>query len=111
MKSAAAEIDPDSFDASFLFCIIGEKTRLQIMRLLMGSPRDVKSLKKALKIEATLLSKHLKALRMCGLVLSNRKGRHITYCVNPKITRRNKKYSLFLSFCEIKLNNIGLGNR
>lgn len=96
-------IDPTQFDPSYLFGVIGEKHRLRILAILLIGSAHVEDIRKQMTIEETLLSKHLKALRDAGLVLTKREGRHKLYSLNPKIMKAKSKDSLSLGCCEIKL--------
>ncbi len=91
---------------SYLFSVIGEQSRLQVLALLLQKPSFVEDIRKKLKVEETLLSKHLKALRDSGLVHVTRHGRRILYEINPSVRKDNSKDYLCLDCCEIKLKNI-----
>ncbi|MBK9040176.1 MAG: winged helix-turn-helix transcriptional regulator [Bdellovibrionales bacterium] len=91
---------------SYLFSVIGEQSRLQVLALLLQKPSFVEDIRKKLKVEETLLSKHLKALRDSGLVQVTRHGRRILYEINPSVRKGNSKDYLCLDCCEIKLKNI-----
>lgn len=91
---------------SYLFSVIGEQSRLQVLAILLLKPSFVEDIRKKLRIEETLLSKHLKALRDSGLVHVTRHGRKILYEINPSVRKGNSKDSLCLDCCDIKLKNI-----
>ncbi|MBK7844645.1 MAG: winged helix-turn-helix transcriptional regulator [Bdellovibrionales bacterium] len=91
---------------SYLFSVIGEQSRLQVLAILLLKPSFVEDIRKKLRIEETLLSKHLKALRDSGLVRVTRHGRKILYEINPLVRKGNSKDSLCLDCCDIKLKNI-----
>jgi DNA-binding transcriptional ArsR family regulator len=99
-------IDPTQFESSFLFSIIGESHRLRILRYLLLGPRAVNEIGRKTKMEKTLLSKHLKALRNVGLIYSTRNGRNLVYQMNPQVITPGKKNSLKLHCCEIVLKKI-----
>ncbi|MEK7356143.1 MAG: metalloregulator ArsR/SmtB family transcription factor [Bdellovibrionota bacterium] len=100
------QINPMDFEASELFGVIGEEHRLQVLSCLLERPRSVQEIGVKIKIEKTLLSKHLKALRSVGLVYSTRSGRNLIYHVNPKVQSRTHKRSIQLHCCEIRLKKV-----
>ena len=51
-----------------LFACLAHELRLQILRKLADSPKDVSSLAEALDLEIDRVSHHLRPLRACGLV-------------------------------------------
>src|SRR6478609_9202834 len=59
--------------------VLADPTRLAVLDALRGGPRNVGELMKMLKIEQSLLSHHLKALRDAALVASTREGKGVTY--------------------------------
>jgi len=102
-KVDIAMIDPGAFEASFLFNIIGENNRLKVLTCLMEKAQTVGEIREETKIEKTLLSKHLKALRSAGIVFSTRTGRNLKYQINPRLRKPGHRRSIFLHCCEIKL--------
>lgn len=106
MANLEAIVDPYAFDSSLLFGIIGERHRLKILRVLMSGKCTVQEIGRKVKIEKTLLSKHLKALREVGLVFALREGRQLIYQINPRVRGSRTKYSLKLHCCEIRLKDV-----
>lgn len=88
-----------------LFQAIGEKTRLSVVQLLLEQELGVEDIKSRLNISESLLSKHLKVLKDCGLIQSRKEGRFVYYQVVPKIRVRGSRQSLQLPCCKIKLLN------
>ena len=66
------------------FKLLGDPTRLGILRLLAGGPKNVMTLCKALKLRQKSVSQHLAPLRMGGLVDMTRKGRFVTYSIEKR---------------------------
>jgi DNA-binding transcriptional ArsR family regulator len=64
--------------AGFLKCI-GEPTRLQIVKLLAGGELCVNDIIEVISREQPLVSHHLKALRKCGIVVSDQRAQKIYY--------------------------------
>lgn len=58
---------------------LSDETRLKILLALKDGERCVCDIIKELKVEQSLVSHHLRALRRCGLVTSVREGRKIKY--------------------------------
>lgn len=59
--------------------VLSDPTRMKVLESLRIGPQHVNTLMKNLKIEQTLLSHHLRALRDAGLVLSKRDGKAVLY--------------------------------
>ena len=69
-----------------LFRVLGDPTRLGVLRLLLERPRTVSELVEAMGSSQSKLSNHLACLRWCRLVDGEREGRHVTYRVtDPRI--------------------------
>jgi len=65
------------------FChILGDKTRLRILRTLQNGEFNVTALCKGLKLPQPTVSRHLAILRMAGLVNNRRAGKEIHYSLN-----------------------------
>jgi len=58
---------------------VAEETRLKILLTLRDGDLCVCDIVRKLKMEQSLISHHLQALRKCGLTTSVRKGRKIRY--------------------------------
>ena len=63
------------------FRLLGDPTRLGILRLLAGGPKKVKVLCKALGLKQPNVSHHLGLLRGGRLVDGTRKGKAVTYSI------------------------------
>lgn len=65
--------------------VLAEATRLEIVQMLLAGPRRVAELNAVLGIEASLLSHHLRVLRVSGIVCAKRDGREVLYSLHPSI--------------------------
>ena len=61
-------------NAAYLFGVIRKKNRFRILALLLISEMSVAGIKKKLKIEQALLSKHFQVLRKSGLVETKKRS-------------------------------------
>ena len=78
---------PDVADARF-FRVLGDSTRLAIIRLLLVRPHNVSELIEKLAAPQSRVSNHLACLRWCGFVTTERNGRQIIYSIaDPRIRR------------------------
>ncbi len=69
-----------------LFRVLGDPTRLRVLRLLLAGPLTVSELVEATGCGQSKISNHLACLRWCRLVDSERDGRRVTYRVaDPRI--------------------------
>lgn len=62
-----------------LFKVLGNESRLGLVRLLGQSPRTVGALVEASGLSQPLVSQHLRTLRQVGLVTSQRHGKEVLY--------------------------------
>lgn len=65
--------------AAELFKVLGNESRLWLVRLLDAGPATVGSLVEATGMTQPLVSQHLRTLRQAGLVTSSRRGREVVY--------------------------------
>ena len=68
-------------EAAELFKVLGNESRLWLLRLLDEVPMNVGALEEATGMSQPLISQHLRTLRQAGLVTATRKGREVTYRV------------------------------
>ncbi|MDT3427645.1 ArsR family transcriptional regulator [Paenibacillus forsythiae] len=68
--------------------LLGDKTRLAIMKLLDNRERCVCELVEIFKTSQPSVSQHLRKLKDAGLVKENRKGQWIYYSINPDSPQR-----------------------
>ena len=64
--------------------LLSDPTRLGILRLLAGGPKNVKALCKALGLRQPAVSHHLGYLRAGRLVDRPRKGRSVAYSIDKR---------------------------
>jgi ArsR family transcriptional regulator len=61
------------------FSLLSDATRLGILKLLTGGPKNVTALCKGLRLKQPTVSHHLGLLRMGRLVIGSRKGKSVVY--------------------------------
>lgn len=77
---------PDEELMAKLFRALGDRTRLQIIELLLEGPRYQKEIVEAVDLSQGQVSQHLACLTWCGLVCGEREGRLVRYRVDdPRI--------------------------
>lgn len=68
------------------FRVLGDPTRLLILRLLLQRPHSVAELVEATGSSQSKVSNHLACLRWCRFVEAERDGRHVTYRIlDPRL--------------------------
>lgn len=93
----------DSFCARRLKMLAGP-TRLTVLQLLLDGPRRVAELNRELKLDQSLLSHHLKALRGEGLVCAARDGKFVRYQLAPEVRHRSG-HAIDLGCCVLSFDN------
>ncbi|MFF4189217.1 ArsR/SmtB family transcription factor [Streptomyces sp. NPDC001691] len=82
---------PDSArlaEATGVFALLSDATRLHLLWLLAQGESDVSSLAERCEASRTAVSQHLAKLRLAGLVETRREGRHIVYRLTDGHLRR-----------------------
>ncbi|MGW1028522.1 ArsR/SmtB family transcription factor [Streptomyces sp. NPDC002577] len=82
---------PDSArlaEATEVFTMLSDATRLHVLWLLAQGESDVGSLTERCEASRTAVSQHLAKLRLAGLVETRREGRHIYYSLSDGHLRR-----------------------
>ncbi|AZQ37956.1 MULTISPECIES: ArsR/SmtB family transcription factor [Streptomyces] len=82
---------PDSArlaEATGVFAMLSDVTRLHLLWLLSQDEADVGSLAEQCDASRTAVSQHLAKLRLAGLVDTRREGRHIYYRLSDGHLRR-----------------------
>ncbi|MBX7555254.1 metalloregulator ArsR/SmtB family transcription factor [Streptomyces sp. NPDC004232] len=82
---------PDSArlaEATEVFALLSDSTRLHLLWLLAQEEADVGSLAERCDASRTAVSQHLAKLRLAGLVETRREGRHIHYSLRDGHLRR-----------------------
>ena len=90
-------------DPSKLFRNIGEKSRLQVIRLCFDAERSAEELIEQTGLEKSLLSKHLKVLLDAGILMFRCEGRQKIYSLNEKVRHPHRPHALNLPCCNIEL--------
>jgi len=67
---------------------LADPTRLELVRLLLDKDHTVEQLASALNATEYNISKHLRILREAGVVLSNKKGRHLHNSITPAFRKK-----------------------
>lgn len=67
--------------AAELFKVLGNESRLWLVRLLGGETMTVSVLVDSTGMSQPLVSQHLRSLRQAGLVTSDRRGKEMTYAL------------------------------
>ncbi|MEV0318940.1 ArsR/SmtB family transcription factor [Streptomyces sp. NPDC050658] len=83
--------DPDSArlaEATRVFALLSDSTRLHVLWLLALDEADVGSLTEQCAASRTAVSQHLAKLRLAGLVETRREGRHVYYRLTDGHLRR-----------------------
>lgn len=81
--------------------ILGDDTRLSVLKLLLKGPKHVGELNKSLGVEQSLLSHHLKILREEGLVEATRDGKAVLYRVAPDVESSRSGKAINLGCCSL----------
>lgn len=65
---------------------LGNASRYKIVQALFDEPKTVTELVKVAKISQSAVSQHLKTLKLCDMVLDERKGQEVYYRLNAEYT-------------------------
>lgn len=71
--------EPGVGDAAQLFKVLGNRARLELLRLIEQEPCTVGALVDATALSQPLVSQHLRTLRQIGLVVAERHGKEMRY--------------------------------
>jgi DNA-binding transcriptional ArsR family regulator len=66
------------------FRVLGNPTRLAIVRLLLSAPHTVTELGEQLGLGQSRVSNHLACLRWCRLVVAESRGRQVVYSISDQ---------------------------
>ncbi|MGW3284198.1 ArsR/SmtB family transcription factor [Streptomyces sp. NPDC001002] len=75
-------------EATEVFALLSDATRLHLLWLLAQGESDVGSLAERCEASRTAVSQHLAKLRLAGLVETRREGRHVHYSLRDGHLRR-----------------------
>ncbi|MCP2036533.1 ArsR family transcriptional regulator [Planomicrobium sp. HSC-17F08] len=95
MEVKAKEIEIEQ--ASIVLKLLGDKTRLAMMKLLEKNECCVCEFVAIFNISQSAISQHLRKLRDVGLVKENRKGQWIFYSLN----KNSELYEMVLHILEV----------
>ncbi|ALJ20863.1 ArsR/SmtB family transcription factor [Microbacterium sp. No. 7] len=73
------DAEPGLVEAAQLFKVLGNESRLWLLRLIGDEPRTVGALTEATGMSQPLVSQHLRTLRQAGLVSASRAGKEVVY--------------------------------
>ena len=76
----------EDFEAISALRALGEVTRWKVMRLLVSKRQGMAAgdIAEALRVRQNTLSSHIAALKQCGLVDGQRRGRQIVYSADSR---------------------------
>jgi ArsR family transcriptional regulator len=86
---------------------LADNTRLKIVEMLFERAQHVCDLNASLRIEASLLSHHLRVLKDAGLVESTRSGRFLTYSLSPRVRSARRGPELDFGCCKLSFDRRG----
>jgi DNA-binding transcriptional ArsR family regulator len=81
---------------------LGDEARMSVLiALLRNGPQNVSRLQEVLGMEQSLLSHHLRTLRMLGLVHGERQGRQVVYAPADSISIEKDTNTIHLGCCSL----------
>lgn len=92
-------------DCADLFKALADEIRLKILHSLFAKESCVSELTESLALSQSLVSHHLKILKVARLVESRREGHRICYALHPEVRlnlSKTKQECLDLGCCEVK---------
>jgi DNA-binding transcriptional ArsR family regulator len=84
--------------------VLADRTRLNILSLLMRGSQNVSELNQHLQVEQSLLSHHLKILRQAGFVQSRRVGKVVLYEITTPLQSPDRLNGLNLGCCTLSFD-------
>jgi DNA-binding transcriptional ArsR family regulator len=83
---------------------LADETRWGIVRELLKGPRTVGELTKVLKVSQYNVSKHIRILRLAGILGTQRQGKFVECAVEPGFRKRlsRKQTELDLGCCKFR---------
>jgi DNA-binding transcriptional ArsR family regulator len=85
--------------------VLSDPTRMRVLEALRDGSKNVGMLMRALKIEQSLLSHHLQALRAAGFVESKRHGKAVLYKLASAAALDSKGGRIDLGCCQLSFDN------
>jgi len=92
-----------------LFKALADESRLRILNLLLDKEMCVTEITQNLNLSQSLVSHHLKILKIAELVDSFRMGQKICYRLHPAVQKslsQSKNHTLDLKCCEISFKSV-----
>ena len=80
-----------------IFKALGDETRLEIVRMLVGKERCVCAFLTTFPMSQPAISNHLRVLREAGVAIDTRDGRWIFYRLNPEA------FGAIAAFCQLTI--------
>jgi DNA-binding transcriptional ArsR family regulator len=84
--------------------VLSDPTRMRVLEALRDGSKHVNTLTKVLKIEQSLLSHHLQALRVAGFVKSERDGKAVLYRLTSAAALDGDGGSIDLGCCQLSFD-------
>lgn len=84
-----------------ILSVLADETRLAVIQQLLAGPKHVGEINALLGLDQSLLSHHLQILRVGGLVVATRDGKHVRYRLAPSVARHYDGKSLNLGCCRL----------
>jgi DNA-binding transcriptional ArsR family regulator len=84
--------------------LLSDTTRLAIVELLLQAPAQVNELEQRLGVEQSLMSHHLRVLRVAGLVECERTGKAVVYRLAPGVGVRGARTVIELGCCRVSFD-------
>jgi DNA-binding transcriptional ArsR family regulator len=81
--------------------ILADSTRLAVVGVLLGGPRNVTEINREIRTAQNLLSHHLRILRDAGIVISCREGKAVRYSLAPGVEVGSSHRALNLGCCSL----------
>lgn len=94
----------DDVSCADILKVLGDDTRLAVVRQLMSGPKHVGEMNDRLQVEQTLLSHHLRLLRKAQIVESQRDGKAVLYRLSPQVESKRRGNVLELGCCRLDFN-------
>lgn len=87
-------------DYAMIFKALGDKTRLEIVKMLSDGEKCACKLLEKFEITQPTLSHHMKILCDCGLVIGRKEGKWTHYSISCDVLSELKKYVSQLKCCK-----------
>jgi DNA-binding transcriptional ArsR family regulator len=102
---------PKSIDCAAKLAVLADPTRLAVVEILLGGPRNVTEINRRIGIAQNLLSHHLRILRHAGIVISARAGKGARYTLAPGVELGASHKALNLGCCSLTFEKVHFGKK